>query len=133
MDILNFEFFDIFLDTQKGHWNLMIMFITTHALYLTFLQHFDIKVFISWSVNYDCHTRRLVKFCMIFQNACKNISLNIFKLYAVLRLLYKYVKPYISIYYYILFQRIINLVTCVGEYNYISILLLLRYTKMLKT
>ena len=94
MDILNFEFFDIFLDTQKGHWNLMIMFITTHALYLTFLQHFDIKVFISWSVNYDCHTRRLVKFCMIFQNACKNISLNIFKLYAVLRLLYKYVKPY---------------------------------------
>ena len=91
MDILNFEFFDMFLDTQKGHWNLMIMFITTHALYLTFLQHFDIKVFISWSVNYDCHTRRLVKFCMIFQNACKNISLNMFKLYCVLKLLSRYV------------------------------------------
>ena len=122
MDILNFEFFDMFLDTQKGHWNLMIMFITTHALYLTFLQHFDIKVFISWSVNYDCHTRRLVKFCMIFQNACKNISLNMFKLYCVLK----------SLYYYILFQGIMNLVTCVGKYNYVSILLLLMTQKCSK-
>ena len=59
---LNLNHFYVPKNLQKGHSNLLIMFITAQIILFLILHHLNIRLLIVWkSVNYDDHTRRQVQ------------------------------------------------------------------------